>query len=400
MSTPLRNTSVSTQVSSSITWTGEPIPCLEICTGDNLNTVMYAIAEKVCELAKPFDLSTLTLQCALEIADNEEPANRSLVTIFQLLLDNDCKLKELLDALQAQLDGQSGDSLTLRLGCLSNYYKDNNGVVSLPYTTESILQNLIDELCSLKTTVSGFSGQLSTIKADIIDIREKMPSGNEVTVTTTISGPKAVSLALKDVSKDYTDYKQVLGTTSQIQTALARQTAAMNTLMAGVTGWNATPTTEAQLLSNMMLMFTNLIASAEATRACCAGSCDDIRFGFLTMFEENTVILSFGSGAGTFIPSGYKDNGSTLTISNSTGTSMTVDIVVTQGGETDPIDLSVFTQGDVLTFAVDLKMTNGVDNCQKCINKDVKYVGAGCCVLTASEEVTIMYSTQSSNQIA
>lgn len=70
--------------SNEVAWNGPEIPCLGICTGQSLNKITYVIATKLCELAAPYDLSTLTLQGALDIFNRDEPANRTIANVFQL----------------------------------------------------------------------------------------------------------------------------------------------------------------------------------------------------------------------------------------------------------------------------------------------------------------------------
>jgi hypothetical protein len=393
--TPKNNKpSLNSNSSGLITWSGECIPCLDIKTGDNLNSTIYTIAEKVCELTAPLDLSTLTLQCALDIFNKEESGNRTLANVIQLLLDNDCGLKELIDGIQNQIDGLSEDNFIIDLKCLKETDSFGN---ALPYTIESVCQNFVNEICNLKTQVNTLSGRITTLQNQVDNL--DIPSGDEVVVTTTISGPKVVSQALIDVSKSYTDFKAILGSESQIQTAIARQTSALNSLMSGVAGWITTPTTEAQSINNVWLLLSNFAPRIAANEACCASGCEDIKVGFIVTIEGHLATLSFTAGAGTFIPSGYTDNGSALTITDSLGNSSTVYVSVSQGADSDQVDLSGFKVGDVLDFNLDLKMKSATDNCQQCINKNVKYISDGCCVLTnsGSSPITIVYSTTASN---
>lgn len=377
-----------------ITWSGDCIPCLGIKTGDNLNVVTAIIAAKVCELASPLDLSTLTLQGALDIFDRDEPGTRTIVNVLQLALDNEVGLKELIDNLQTQVDGIGTDNLVLDLKCLKETDSFGN---SLPYNQQSVLQDLLDNICSQQASITDLSGKYTTLKntVDNLDI----PSGDEVEITTCISGPKVVSQAVIDIANDYCEYKDDVGSSAQIQTAIARQTARFNTLMSGVAGWvvpsDPTNFSLAQSVNNLWLLMTNRDALLIALEDCCGTTCDDIKVGFIANMEDNTVILSFTLGAGTSIPSGFTDCGSVLTITDELGISTSVSIVVLQGGETDAIDLSMFTQGSILDFNIDLKMCSDTMSCQKCINKNVKYLNSGCCVLSnnSSSSITISYIT-------
>lgn len=386
--------------SGNITWTGECIPCLGIKPDQNLNVVTAIIANKVCELAAPLDLSTLSLQGALDIFNTPEPANRTLTNVLQLCLDNEVGLKELIDNIQDQIDGISTTHLVLDLKCLKQVDSFGN---TLPYTNQSVLQSLINEVCALDSSVADLSGKYTALKnkVDNLDI----PSGDEPLVTTCISGPKEVSLSLIDVANDYCEYKQDVGTATQIQTAIARQVAKFNTLMSGIQGWVVPSSPSnfslAQSVSNMWLLLDNYFGRISANELCCGSSCDDVVIGFVSSIEGSSIILKFTSGAGTFIPIGFTDCGSILTITDELGTSTSVNIVISQGGETDEIDLSMFSVGSVLDFNIDLKMCSANITCQKCINKNVKYVNSSCCVIsnTGSEPITVVYQTYANSNI-
>lgn len=373
-----------------ITWSGKNIPCLNICTGDNLNVVMTIIAEKVCELFDPYDLSELTLTCALDIFNRDEPANRTIANVLQLLLDNDCGLKELIDNLQAQVDGIAEDNFVIDLKCLKEVDSYGN---QLDYTIQSVCQQFVNEICDLRSDISSLAGNITVMKKEIIKLQEDMPSGNEPIISTCVSATsKPVSASVIDLASEYCNYKKIVGNAAQIQTALSKQTSAMNSVMSSVTGWITTPTTIADGLNNVYLMFSNILPRVAANELCCGSTCDDIKVGFITDIQNNTAILKFTSGAGTFIPSGFEDTGSSLTITDELGHYSIVNITVSQNGETDEIDLSMFDVGSNLDFNIDLKMASDTNTCQKCINKNVKYLNSDCCTITAISDVTIIYS--------
>ena len=67
---------------------------------------MCVIAEEVCALAKPLDVSTIKIQCLLDHFNTlTTPLAPTVVTYLQLLVTNQCTLKELIDAINARIDG-------------------------------------------------------------------------------------------------------------------------------------------------------------------------------------------------------------------------------------------------------------------------------------------------------
>ena len=136
-----------TTYSKCVQWTGCDIPCLGISNGDYLDEVIFTIVNKLCILSEPLDLSTLNLQCLIDKLGASEPSDRSLVLILQLIIDNECKLKDLIDAINAIIN-QEDPPLVLDLKCLTP-----QGVPCLQgtntYSLLSILSIFRDAICDL-----------------------------------------------------------------------------------------------------------------------------------------------------------------------------------------------------------------------------------------------------------
>ena len=67
--------------SSCITWEGPEIKCLDICTGDELEDLIYGLAQKVCSSLGESDFSTLSLQCLIDKLHVSLPLDRSLINL-------------------------------------------------------------------------------------------------------------------------------------------------------------------------------------------------------------------------------------------------------------------------------------------------------------------------------
>ena len=128
----------------------------------------------------------------------------------------------------------------------------------------------------------------------------------------------------------------------------------------------------------------------------CKITCKDILIGFTTTFnEDKTVSLKFTGGAGTFIPVGYADCGSSITIKNDIGlTTIPVSITIEQDKSTVDIDISMFEAGEYLTFSVDAAICGNGINCNKCVSKVVRNT-SGCCLITNKgiTPLTLTYKT-------
>lgn len=378
-----------------IQWNLGNIPSLSIVNGDYLDDIVYAVVNKLCELSDPLDVSSLSLQCLIDKLDNTEPTPKTIQTILQLVIDNECTLKDLIDNLQSQINDISGSTLTLNLKCLAQYDVYGN---PLPYDTKSVLQSLINELCILKTQVA----YLSTVVVDLqnqIDAIDVTPYVLP-TVTNCISTSKRLDLSLGEVATSLCNLRTATGTESQLQIAIGNQCSNFNTQFSTITGWNSSPSNLAQSYSNLELAFCNLLTRVIAIeQTCCAPSCDKIKIGFNHSYDYDTreLTLSFTSGAGTIIPSGFEDCGSEFTIKNCSGD---VILVSVQPIAADAELVFVLPQGsciDDLTISIKTKfclfdIETVILTCRDCVSKDIKIQGE-CCVLTNTneEDVVLIY---------
>jgi hypothetical protein len=241
------------------------------------------------------------------------------------------------------------------------------------------------------------------IKNQIIDLQDQIsqidinPTVEEVNIGTCIATARPVSQAVVSVAADLCDYKETVGQVVDIQSAIAKQPAGLNTLLGSVTGWDLSPDKLASSFGNLWLAYTNLLNRVSYMELnCCKISCDSVKVGYIVSIEGTTCTLSFTTGAGTSIPTGFTDCGSVLTISNESNTkSFSVNVIVTQGVTTGSIDLSGFTVGENLSFNLAAKLCSESLNCDKCVTKTVKYTTGGCCVITneGDDNAVIVYET-------
>ncbi len=256
-----------------IQWNLGDIPSLGIENGDYMDDLVYAIVEKLCELSDPLDLSEVSIQCLIDKLDNSEPIPRTLQSVLQLLIDNECTLKDLIDNLQSQINDINGDSLVLDLKCLAE--TDSFGNPADLGVTTADLQNQIDEL------------DVTPFELPIIN--------------TCISGSKSLELVVGDVATSLCNLRTATGTELQINTAIGNQCSNFNTQFGSITGWNLAPSNLAQSYSNLELAFCNVLNRLiEIEQTCCAPSCDKIKIGFIHSydFESRDLTLSFTSGSG------------------------------------------------------------------------------------------------------
>lgn len=390
-----QNNNVSANASGLITWTGKDIPCLDIYTGCNLNTVMYKVANAVCMALDPYDLSNLTLQCALDIFNKNEPKNRTIANVFQLLIDNDCSFKELIDNLQDQIDGITSPTFILDLKCLA--VKDSFGN-TLPYTQQTVSQIFVNEICSLKGDVANIAGELGVIKQNINELIANPYVTPEPIVTTCLSTNKPVSTALITLAQSHCDYKTTAGSVVDIQQAISQQPPELNTDLIAVPGWNLSVTSGFQSLSNLWLAYKNLLDRVILIEDnCCSISCKDVTIGFTIVPNDNNtgIVLQFSEVAGTDIPNGMEDCGSTVTITDWTGNSLPYAIEVSQGGNTEELSIIGLDTSQKLKVNVSASLCSSEAglNCTKCIFKEFMLPQTCCTIKNVTEsDIIIVYT--------
>lgn len=373
-----------------IVWNLPGIPCLGINTGDTLDELTFAITKKICEISQPLDLSSVSAQCLKDKLGIELPLNKTISTYLQLIIDNQCTLVDLIKAIQDRLDEITNPTLTLNLRCLR--LNDNAGN-PLSYTVKDILQLLINEVCALRDQITGLNGAIAAINIRIDNLPAPYAEP-DIPIPCVYTGQRPLHTGVSLLASDYCAYKAILGTIPEIQTAIGRQCTGLNTQFATNVNFVQDVQNEAQSMNNLWIAFCDFKTRVIALEECaCKITCKDITIGFNTVFDSvlQTVTLKFTSGAGTFIPVGFTDCGTTVSISDDYGnTSNLVPITITQEGEVTGLDVSMFEPGSILTFNLDVALCSQALSCHKCVTKLVKNP-VGCCVLTASEAVTITY---------
>lgn len=395
--------------SNEVAWNGPEIPCLGICTGQSLNKITYVIATKLCELAAPYDLSTLTLQGALDIFNRDEPANRTIANVFQLCLDNEVGLKFLIDGLQSQIDGISSTNFVANLKCLSATDAFGN---AQSYTRDSVIQGLINELCQLESEFDILSGRVTNVENQINTLLNAPKVIEEVSVTTCISTNKPVSQSVVLLSGDYCNYKDIVGQPTSIQSAMAMQPADLTKALSSVSGWITMPAALAHSLGNAWLAIDNIYVRLSAMEnGCCKASCDDVKVGYeiIPSDDGKFVSLKFSSASGTYIPAGVTDKGSELVITDGSGNTLSYTTPIEQGTTTEPLSLTGLDTSGALILELSAKLgSDSLGTCTKCLPAKSISATSACpvCQITSGisklnfGSATIIYQSGGSYQTA
>jgi hypothetical protein len=243
-----------------IQWDGPSIPCIGICHKDMVSDIVYKVAKRVCEIVNDIDsLATLDLSCLLEYCENCDE-DKSLKHIVQLLFNNDCSLKELIDDLVDLANDKAKLVLDLDLTCLttcSSYstivpdqFNCSSSIIILEecaytpytscpcpeqdfinecgetteYTLNDLLQYLIDRVCCHSDIISQMETRIDDLEEAYTTIASTLPDFYQEPVLTTCVNPigRIHSLVTGIIANYICSLRYDLGSTSEVNVALSK----------------------------------------------------------------------------------------------------------------------------------------------------------------------------------
>lgn len=390
---------------SCVIWNLPPIKCLGIKTGDRLDTVTFAIVEKICNSMGNTDLEDIELQCILDKFDINEPSERTIVSLLQLAFDNECALYDLIQEVKALI--QDDTKLTLDLKCLKQLDSYGN---QIDYTEQTVLQSLINSVCILFSNLESISASILSINQRIDDLPAPYTEPN---LTTCLSGtPRTSSQTLQLLASDYCAYKPKVGTVGEIDAAIGAQPTVVDVTDPLFNNSDLINPVNSLANSdqNQWVFLNSLFTRIKQLEACaCKFKCSDIKLMFNVEDQEdgNQVVLNFSGDYGNFIPDSFDvDTDSTITFIDKNKSQKTYTIPT---GDTDTLntewvspsyDISMLDLTGMLTIkvCVKLKDTETDQICCKCEEVQHMFVGAcSFCEITASEDTTIVFKNSSDN---
>jgi len=379
--------------SSCVEWNGGDIPFLGICNGESINNVIAEIVVKIQGIVGN-DLSTFDINTLLTVCTQNAPLEVTLLSILNVLKQNDICLKDYIDVLAEKVAALSTSSnLSVNLKCYANL--DNLGN-ALQITRDQLDQLVIDQLCSHKGRLDTVEGKLTALQAQVNGINPEA-TVVEPLISTCIDGtPKATSQQVQAVALEVCALENANGNPSQIAISLAKTPSTWNTKFSTILGWDLTPSQWASSYGNLLLVVNDLEARLlSIEQNCCQVKCSDIKLGFTAIMNDagDAVTLTFNYGAGTEIPNGFVDKGSTGTITDQLGNVEYFMIPIANNFSQDITVAGLDLTGPV-TINITSKIGNGSTLCVGCLDKVIT-LQSGCCLITnsTSGDVTIFYET-------
>lgn len=344
--------------STDVIWNGKNIPCIDLCKGDKISILLYLLAKEICSIVEQEkDLENLTLDCLKEKCLN---CNKyGLHDLLQLMIDNDCYIKNTITDLNSLLDNKLKINLDLKFYCVG----DNPCELNLPFDNcgnlltenlDAIFQAIINIICCQQSIINDTLNTVSQESEIYSETLENYSSFTEKSFNSCLgTGNKKVSQHVKEITALLcqlytivtlnTEYKEFVDNFDNLSTSAEKQWIEIN-----------------ELVDRLIVIENN---------NCCKVKCSDLQVGVKMDYAEDTssLILSFISSYGTIIPPSWVDIGSTITFDDGVN-QLTSNITIIQDG-IYPFDLSTLSFSETLLITINLKMKNQNITCNKIINQ-------------------------------
>jgi hypothetical protein len=388
--------------SSCVEWNGGSIDYLGICDGDSLNTLIWEIINKLEDIAGD-DLSQFDIDSLLDICNQQAPTEVTIISILNLLKNNQVCLKDFIDTLSERLDDLfQNTGVTVNLKCYAEF--DNLGN-ALSITRETLDQLIIDNLCNQKLRIETLEGKVISLQSQIDNINndvtvDELSFGTCINASILPTSTQVINSALA-----FCDLEEATGDSTDIASALSFTPADMNAEFGLLPGWILTPQNWAENYNNLLIAFGNVWERVQFMEEnCCALTCDDIELGFSAVYNEDAdgVIISFTFGAGTSIPAGFIDDGSFGTITDVDGNSVDFNIVISNNS-TQEVIISGLNTTDELDISITAILSTDSLTCQKCLSRKLNSAACAYCEICAEgaegASVVIVYQSSSSSTV-
>lgn len=334
-----------TPVSSNcVVWQGPNIPCINLCTGDTVSTVVYKVATDLCTIKSSLDLTNLDLSCLVQFCTTVGPAptTKTLSAVLDFIIKKVCCLNTTIQAGGGIGGGGGGAVEDLALPQCLQYQSAGQTVTEL--SNDAYTLHLGSQFCVLKGVVDNHTSTLASHNLKIAALEARplaVPLPTVIPNCVLPSQATAMNVVLDELEAQYCLLRGVLGSNAQITSATAQQCANLGTanalsqpgFMSAFAGWNQTVTNMAQAFQNLWITVCDMRAAVASLKNCC-GSVDCSQFKLVCDASTNNdrTIITLDFNPGTIIPAGFTNgvNGTKVLIKNVGGTvtkEYTVDLV-------------------------------------------------------------------------
>jgi hypothetical protein len=296
MSTPPLNSSSSNREncpkmsSACVIWQGPNIPCINLCTGDSIDEVVFKLATILCEISEGIiDISSLDLNFSCMVpAGQTAPA--SLQETLQLIINNVCLINESVgDIISSENDGStskvgnplSKDEMINLPSCLFFTNPDGDYITSLPVTEYS--SYLATSICVIINDINTIKVNISNINFALIYVQSILESFStytyEIYVTSQCASNETpgTSLLIQDAFQNleaaFCNLQQTVGIPSALVSAIenqcpglesSQQLANPSLIMGDIPTWVSSPSNVPDTISNLWATICDMRSAVQS----------------------------------------------------------------------------------------------------------------------------------------
>jgi hypothetical protein len=383
--------------SNCVIWQGPNLPCINLCKGDTVSTVIYNMAVELCEVMDMLKVEAYDLSCFNLTSCKPEDFQE----LIQFLIKRICCLESCTGCKPdcndkcptpeaPTLPGNSGsgcpDCTVPIAPCF--YYTNQFGdqVTSMQLT--DYVNAIGNKLCDTIKLIN-------TQQTAIVDVAERVtqleqaPPPAYIPPTVTPSCvlppvPTEMDVLLSALETQFCQLRGATGTPDELYTNIANQCAGLNSenvlngsggTMAAIPGWTSTVSNLAQAFGNMWLTVCDMRQAIKNIQLnCCPAGCDGISLTMTAILDGNLLTVYIN---GT-IPVGFTQclpTGTPLKVTDSSGgyAQFNVDIIAYLN---NPTGYTINLDSTPINYALNLNlnMTSCLTNsstgatCESCLD--------------------------------
>jgi hypothetical protein len=270
--------------SSCVIWNGPDIPCIDLCSGDSIEKVVYNLATVLCEITEGvLDVTTLDFKC-LVLSGQSEPT--TLLATIQKIIDKVC---------ETPTSGGTGGVVVpptpIPLPTCLYYTQGGDTITQL--LPDAYSQYLATKICAILSTITTVNLAISTLNTRLttlentVDAIEGGGTSGLTIQTQCASGPTPgqtlpIQTAFFNFEEKFCELRTLLGSNTALSTAIARECAGLDSapqisnqlaIMSALSGWVSTPTNLSQTIVNMWITLCDMRSALQSIVAAGALPC-------------------------------------------------------------------------------------------------------------------------------
>lgn len=248
--------------SACVTWDGPDIPCLNLCKGDNVQTVVYELGKKLCDMTEGIiNISELNISCYLP--GQEVPT--TVTEVIQLLSDQICHLM----GLDPQSPGGEINLDDVIIDLPSCLHFEEDGVTITKLQIVDYVTLLAETICDIKSDLENLNSSYISLEERVTDLEDQEPSPLEDILigTSCLSGVTPgeeldIKTAFENLEENLCDYISLVGENPEINTTISlectglknEQSLSNSTItMKDISGWVSSPSSLAESINNLWI---------------------------------------------------------------------------------------------------------------------------------------------------